>query len=62
LWYPYERGFGLKIALANLKEGDGVGVDPFKSESECLMTDVEVAGGYVRQMWPVLGWAKGWQV
>ena len=26
--YSYGRGFGLKIASANSKEGDGVGVGP----------------------------------
>jgi hypothetical protein len=26
------------------------------------MTHMEVAGGYVKQIWFVLGWAKGWQV
>jgi hypothetical protein len=25
------------------------------------MTHMEVAGGYVKQIWLVLGWAKGWQ-
>jgi hypothetical protein len=26
------------------------------------MTHMEVAGGYVKQIWFVSGWAKGWQV
>jgi hypothetical protein len=26
------------------------------------MTHMKVAGGYVKQKWLVLGWAKGWQV
>jgi hypothetical protein len=26
------------------------------------MAHVEVAGGYVKQKWLVLGWIKGWQV
>jgi hypothetical protein len=28
--YPYERGFGLKIAKTTRKESDGVGVGQFK--------------------------------
>jgi hypothetical protein len=32
LGYPYERGFDLKIAKANWKEGDGVGVGPFTKQ------------------------------
>jgi hypothetical protein len=30
--------------------------------SESLMTHMVVAGGYVKQIWLVLGWARGWQV
>jgi hypothetical protein len=26
------------------------------------MTHMKLAGGYVKQIWLVLGWAKGWQV
>jgi len=26
------------------------------------MTHMEVVGGYVKQIWLVSGWAKGWQV
>jgi hypothetical protein len=26
------------------------------------MTYMEVAGGYVKEIWLVSGWAKGWQV
>jgi hypothetical protein len=28
VWYPYGRRFGSKIASANRKEGDGIGVSP----------------------------------
>jgi len=34
----------------------------YKAGSESLMTHVEVAGGCVKQIWLVSGWAKGWQV
>jgi hypothetical protein len=30
--YPYNRRFGLKIAEVNWKEGDRVGVGPFKNK------------------------------
>jgi hypothetical protein len=36
-------------------------VGPFKSKNESLMTHMEVVGEYVKQIWLVLGWAKGWQ-
>jgi hypothetical protein len=26
------------------------------------MTHMEILGGYVKQIWLVLEWAKGWQV
>ena len=30
--YPYGRTFGSKMAWANRKEGDGVGVDPVEEQ------------------------------
>jgi hypothetical protein len=32
LGYPHEREFSLKTAKANWKEGEGVGVGPFKKQ------------------------------
>jgi hypothetical protein len=54
------EGVWLKYSLSQLGRGDGVGVSTFNSES--LMAHMEVAGGYVKQIWLVLGWARGWQV
>jgi hypothetical protein len=40
----------------------GLGWVRLKTSSESLMVHMEVAGGYVKQIWFVLGWARGWQV
>jgi hypothetical protein len=53
----------LKNSLSQLEgEWRGRGGSIYKAGSESLMTHMEVAGGYVKQIWLVSGWAKGWQV
>jgi hypothetical protein len=53
----------LKNSLNQLEDGwRGRGGSVYKASSERLMTRMEVAGGYVTQIWLVSGWAKGWQV
>jgi len=60
---PYGRRFGSKIAWAKWKEGDGVwGGSGYKAGSERVTTHMEAAGGYVKEIWLVSGWAMGWQV
>jgi hypothetical protein len=52
-----------KNILSQLEGGwRGRGGFVYKAGSESLMTHMEVAGGYVKEIWLVLGWAKGWQV
>jgi hypothetical protein len=60
--YIWERVW-LKNSLSQL-EGvwRGGGVSVYKGGSVSLVTHIEVAGGYVKQIWFVSGWAKGWQV
>jgi len=53
----------LKNNLSQLEGGwRGRGGSGYKAGCESLMTHMEVAGGYVKQIWFVSGWAKGWQV
>jgi hypothetical protein len=53
----------LKSSLSQLEGGWwGRGGSVYKAGSEILMTHMEVAGVYVKQIWLVSGWAKGWQV
>ena len=40
----------------------GKGGSVYKAGSGSLMTHMEVEGGYVKEIWLVSGWAKGWQV
>jgi hypothetical protein len=50
----------LKIAYANSKENDGVGVGLVTEQVvEGVKTHTEAAGGYVKEIWLVSGWAMG---
>ena len=57
------RTFGSKIAWVNSKGGwrsrDWSG---YRAGSEGVTTHIEAAGGYVKEIWLVSGWAMGWQV
>ena len=50
--YSYGRRFGSKIACANSKEGDGVGVGPVTEQVvKGVTTHIEAADGYVKEIW-----------
>jgi len=53
----------LKNSLSQLEGGwRGRGGSIYKAGPVSLMTHMEVAGGYVKQIWLMSGWAKGWHV
>jgi hypothetical protein len=63
VWVFIREKVGSKISWTDWKEDDGVGVDPVtKQVVKGVMTHMEAAGGYVNEIWLVLGWAMGWQV
>jgi len=46
-----------------LKGGcQGRGGSGYKAGSDRVTTHMDVAGGYVKEIWLVSGWAMGWQV
>jgi hypothetical protein len=53
----------LENSLSQLEGGRwGMGRSVYKAGTERVMTHMEAAGGYVKEIWLVSGWAMGWQV
>jgi hypothetical protein len=60
LEYLYGKRFGSKIAWANQKEGDRVGLGSSRETGCGGQWPTEAMGAYVKEIRHMLGWATGW--